>query len=200
MAYKPYKVQKKSDIYAKYNNKKPDKNTTNSGGVKLFGFRSGIAYKMIPAALYYAFMIFYIGTGIYGEIKYYKFEPIDIVLMILKYIFFFIWFLSPAIFLSDFKYRESLPFFKKRNVGSSIIGIIVVSMFCSFMTYVYKECMSDTYKKSVEAYAKILEEQNNTDNKENQQKETVSETEKITIDKESKVFYYFNENKVYTEV
>ena len=199
MAYKPYKVKKKSDIYAKYDNKKKQINSANYSGVKLFGFRSGLAYKMIPAMLYYAFMLFYIGTGIYGEIRYYKFEPVDIVLMVFKYIFFFVWFLSPAIFLSDFKYRDSLPFFKQRNVASSLIGLILVSMFCSFMTFVYKASMSDTYKKSVEEYVKTLEEER----KEKEKTETgegVSETEKVTIDSKNKVFYDLDKNIVYTEV
>ncbi|MFR4319021.1 MAG: hypothetical protein ACLT2Z_06260 [Eubacterium sp.] len=40
--------------------------------IKIFGFRTGAAYKMIPAILYYAFMAFYIVTGIYGELKYYS--------------------------------------------------------------------------------------------------------------------------------
>lgn len=198
MAYKPYKVQKNTDIYAKYDKKRQQSKPDNYSRVKLFGFRSGISYKMIPAMLYYAFMLFYIGTGIYGEIKYYKFEPVDIVLMILKYIFFFIWFFSPAIFLSDFKYRDSLPFFKKRNVGSSLIGLILVSMFCSLMTFVYKESMSDTYKKSVEDYAKILQEEQK--NKEIETNENISETEKVTISRKSDVFYNVDKNIVYTEV
>lgn len=195
MAYKPYKVQKKNDIYAKYDKKKQQKNA-DYGGVKLFGFRSGISYRMIPAMLYYAFMLFYIGTGIYGEIRYYKFEPVDVVLMIFKYIFFFIWFFSPAIFLSDFKYRDSLPFFKKRNAASSLIGIVLISMFCSFMTFVYKASMSDTYNKSVEDYAKILEEQQ----KETEIKENVSETEKVTIGRKNDVFYDVDKNIVHMEV
>lgn len=116
MAYKPFKPQKKQDIYAKYDRMHKG-NDKEESRIKLFGFRSGLAYKMIPAILYYAFALFYIGVGIYGEIQYFKFEPIDIVLMIFKYIFWIILFFSPAIFLSDFKYRESLPFFKKRNAA-----------------------------------------------------------------------------------
>lgn len=201
MAYKPYKVNKKSDIYAKYDNKKQHTNTNAaySGGVKLFGFRSGLAYKMIPAMFYYIFVLFYIGTGIYGEIRYYEFEPVDIVLMVLKYIFFFVWFLSPAIFLSDFKYRDSLPFFKKRTASSSLIGIILVSMLCSFMTYVYKACMSDTYMNSVEAYAKVLEQQQK-EKIENETEQPVSESEEVTLGRKHNVFYDFEKNEVYTEV
>ena len=75
MAYKPYKPKKEKDIYARYDGKNTKANNYDNGSVKLFGFRSGAVYKMVPAILYYAFMIFYIGTGIYGELSYYKFEP-----------------------------------------------------------------------------------------------------------------------------
>ena len=121
MAYKPYKPRKEKDIYARYDGKNTKANNYDNGSVKLFGFRSGAVYKMVPA-------IFYIGTGIYGELSYYKFEPMDYVITVLKYIFFIVWFFSPAIFLSNFKYRDSLPLFKKHDAGSSIIGIITFIM------------------------------------------------------------------------
>lgn len=160
MAYKPYKTQKRQDIYAKYDKKRNiSKDAPNDSRIKLFGFRSGQSYKMIPAILYYAFMLFYIVTGIYGEIKYYSFEPMDVILTIIKYIFFFILFFSPAIFLSDFKYRDSLPFFKKRSSGATITGLLIVWMFCYFMVNVNLYCMSDTWKQSRDDYNKYLIEQ-----------------------------------------
>lgn len=160
MAYKPYKVKRKQDIYAKYDKTNNSaKSRQSDGRIKLFGFRSGLSYKMIPAILYYAFVAFYIATGVYGEVKYYRFEPIDVVLMVIKYIFFFILFFSPAIFLSDFKYRDSLPFFKKRTKGAAITGLIIVWMFCYFMVNVNIYCMSDTWKKSRDDYSKYLIEQ-----------------------------------------
>ena len=57
MAYKPYKPKKEKDIYARYDGKNTKANNYDSGSVKLFGFRSGAVYKMVPAILYYAFMI-----------------------------------------------------------------------------------------------------------------------------------------------
>lgn len=187
MAYKPYKPKKEKDIYARYDGKNTKANNYDSGSVKLFGFRSGAVYKMVPAILYYAFMIFYIGTGIYGELSYYKFEPMDYVITVLKYIFFIVWFFSPAIFLSNFKYRESLPLFKKHDAGSSIIGIIIISLFCSFMTMVYKECMSDIYKKSVTAYDSYLKEQR-------EKKQQNTESESVSF---NGITYDVNNNKVY---
>lgn len=159
MAYKPYKAKKNQDIYAKYDSGRGKQKASVGGNIKLFGFRSGLSYKMIPAIFYYAFAVFYIGTGIYGEIAYLKFEPIDVVLMIFKYIFWILIFFSPAIFLSDFKYRDSLPFFKKRTAGASLIGLILVWMFCYFMANVNIYCMSPTYKDSLEKHQIQLEEQ-----------------------------------------
>lgn len=163
MTYKPYRVQKKQDIYYEKNNKKNDnyyfRNSLKNDRIKLFGFRSGLSYKMIPAILYYVFMLFYISTGIYGEIKHYSFETMDIVLTIIKYIFFFILFFSPAIFLSDFKYRDSLPLFRKRTKSATITGLIIVWIFCYFMINVNIYCMSDTWKQSRDNYNKYLMEQ-----------------------------------------
>ena len=57
MAYKPYETQKKK-IYMLGMMERILKPTNyDSGSVKLFGFRSGAVYKMVPAILYYAFMI-----------------------------------------------------------------------------------------------------------------------------------------------
>ena len=114
---------------------------------------------MILAILYYGFMTFYIITGIYGEIKYYTFEPMDVVLFVIKYIFFFILFFSPAIFLSDFKYRDSIPLFKRRTAGASITGLIIIWMFCYLMVNINIYCMSDTWKKSRDDYNRYLIEQ-----------------------------------------
>ena len=63
MAYKPYKTKKEKDIYARYDGKNTKANNYDNGSVKLFGFRSGAVYKMVPAILYYAFIIFYIGQA-----------------------------------------------------------------------------------------------------------------------------------------
>lgn len=49
MAYKPYKPKKEKDIYARYDGKNTKANNYDSGSVKLFGFRSGAVYKMVPA-------------------------------------------------------------------------------------------------------------------------------------------------------
>lgn len=188
MAYKPFKPKRQQDIYAKYDRKKNVGDRVDDGRMKLFGFRSGLAYRMIPAILYYGFALIYLGTGIYGEIRYLEFEPADVVLMIFKYIFWILIFFSPAIFLSDFKYRDSLPFFKKREVGSTLIGLIIVWMFCYFMANVNIYCMSQTYKDSLAKHEEWLKEQQQQTLKEMQESGTTQD-ESITIDEEATVSY-----------
>lgn len=85
---------------------------------------------------------FFIASAIYGELRYYEFETMDYVLMVYKYIFFTILFFSPLIFLSDFKYREKLPLFKKHTAGTSAAGLIIVCLFCYFIAQVNIMCMS----------------------------------------------------------
>ena len=165
-------------------------------GIKVFGFRSGKSYKMIPALLYYAFMIFFIGASVYGEIRYYQFEAMDYVLMAYKYIFFAIMFFSPLLFLSDFKYREKLPFFKKHTTSSSLIGLIIVWMFCYFMAQVNILCMSDTWVKSKNQYLKQLEQEQQEvlKKQKNTEKQTEIESKSETT---KKLSYNFEKNIVY---
>ena len=145
-------------------------------GVKIFGLRSAKAYKMIPALLYYAAMAYFIGASIVGELLHYKFETIDYILMIEKYLFFAILFFSPLIFLSDFKYREKLPFFKKHTFGSSLSGMIIVWMFCYFMAQVCIMNMSNTWVQSRDVYTKQIQLEREENIKKNKAKESVTET------------------------
>lgn len=155
-------------------------------GIKVFGFRSGKSYKMIPALLYYAFMAFFIGASVYGELRYYEFETMDYVLMAYKYIFFAILFFSPLIFLSEFKYREKLPLFKKHTTASSLMGIILVGTFCYFMAEVNVLCMSDTWIKSRDAYSKQLRQEQEEAIKKQKEKESET-TKKVSYDFETNV-------------
>lgn len=173
-------------------------------GVKIFGLRSGKSYKMIPALLYYFIVALILVASVYGELKHYKFESLDYILMFSKYIFFGILFLSPLIFLSNFKYRDKLPFFKKHTAGSSLIGLIIVWMFCYFMANVDIMCMSDTWVKSREAYSKQLQqerekaiEMNKKDNQKKEDSTSHTQTTDETTGKSSEGFGYDFEKNIY---
>ncbi len=160
-----------------------------NGSIKVFGFRSGKSYKMIPALLYYASMAFFIASAIYGELRYYEFETMDYVLMAYKYIFFTILFFSPLIFLSDFKYREKLPLFKKHTAGTSAAGLIIVCLFCYFIAQVNIMCMSDTWIASRNKHAEQLQrEQEKTIQKQrNEEKKTKETTKKVSYDEQNNI-------------
>lgn len=151
---------------------------------------------MVPAILYYVFAWLYIGMAVFGEVSFLKFTYTDIVLDIFKYIFFAIILFSPIIFLSDFKYVDSLPLFKKRQAGYSIIGLILVWIFCYFMMNVNIYCMSDMYKDSVRNYdAVIQEEQKKLEDK---KKETETDnSEDITVGDLGKFIYQYEKNTLY---
>ena len=175
MAYKPYKTQQRNDIYSQ---RYKSSDSYESGRVKLFGFRSGVAYKMVLALLYYGLMLMVYIPSIVNEIVHYHFTVVDVILDISKYLFIGIFLFSPAIFLSNFNYVEKIPFFRKKSFGSSLCGLILVFMFCYFMWNVDILCMSKTYKDSVEAYTKELRAEE--EKKKEQEKETeASEGETI---------------------
>ncbi len=125
---------------------------TEDGKVKIFGFRSGKSYKMIIAVLYYLIAAFILATSVINEFRYFTFEPIDVVLVIIKYIFVAVFLFSPLIFLSDFNYVNNIPLFKRKEKASSVIGMIIVLSFSYFMIQVNIYCASNVYKASVKEY------------------------------------------------
>ena len=126
--------------------------TDSEGRVKVFGFRSGKSWKMIIAVLYYALVGFIFVTSVINEFRYYQFEAIDVVLVIIKYIFIFVFLFSPLIFLSDFEYVNRIPLFKKKEKSKSLIGMIIVLSICYLMMQLNIYVGSNLYKNSVKEY------------------------------------------------
>lgn len=122
--------------YAKFKNEKL---------VKLFGFRSGVPYKKILAVIYYLFCLLafvgavvtppFIEAGVRDGIVW-KISLLVIVAGML----------TPAIFLSDTKFKKKLPFLNQDSLMGSIVGMglvfiiftIVFSMVSSWHTPDYK--------------------------------------------------------------
>ena len=156
MAYKP--GRKNVDIYAKYDRKRQQK-AENRSNIKLFGYRSGKSYKIIIATFYYLLAIAFVLYSVIGETIHFKFEALDYVLMVSRYIFITIMALSPALFLSDFKYIEKIPFFNKKNAFDNVKGFILVFMICTFMYQMDIYVMTDTWKNSRDAYEATLEKE-----------------------------------------
>lgn len=126
--------------------------TDDEGRVKVFGFRSGKSWKMIIAVLYYALAAFILVTSVINEFRYYKFEPIDVILVIIKYVFIFVFLFSPLIFLSDFKYTYNIPLFRNKERSKSAIGMIIVLGICYLMMQLNIYVGSNLYKSSVKEY------------------------------------------------
>ena len=126
--------------------------TDDEGRVKVFGFRSGKSWKMIIAVLYYALAAFILVTSVINEFRYYKFEPIDVILVIIKYVFIFVFLFSPLIFLSDFKYTYNIPLFRNKERSKSAIGMIIVLGICYLMMELNILVGSNTYKNSRDEY------------------------------------------------
>ncbi|HAR91739.1 MAG TPA: hypothetical protein DCR28_01375 [Eubacterium sp.] len=126
--------------------------TDDEGRVKVFGFRSGKSWKMIIAVLYYALAAFILVTSVINEFRYYKFEPIDVILVIIKYVFIFVFLFSPLIFLSDFKYTYNIPLFRNKERSKSAIGMIIVLGICYMMMQLNIYVGSNLYKSSVKEY------------------------------------------------
>lgn len=127
-------------------------NQFDKGNVKVFGFRSGKSYKMIPAMLYYIIVALIIVPSIFGEFRFFEFEPIDYPCVVIKYVFITVGLFSPLIFLSDFNYVYKIPLFRKKEFGASLLGILIVTAFCYFMYNVEIYVASDTYKESRTIY------------------------------------------------
>lgn len=156
MAYKPFKPNKGSY----YSGNTQNNSKYEIKRLKLFGFRSGAAWKMIPALFYYALAFLIIVSSIMGEIREFEFTWLDVILCILKYIFIFVVAFSPAIFLSDFEYNKKLPIFKAGSFVAKAMGFVLVNVLCIFLIWTYEYCMSDTYKDSADAYYEEMESKN----------------------------------------
>jgi len=157
MAYKPYKINR-GNMYPDVKKKDPKYEIPR---MKTFGLRTGHAWKMIPALLYYIVAGLFVFFSISGELREFTFEQNDYILFVLKYAFIIMMAYSPIIFLSDYNYVYKLPLFKKKTIGASFAGLIIVFVFGVVMMWTYQYCMSDTYKASANAYYERMEELQN---------------------------------------
>lgn len=94
-------------------------------GNKLLGFRSNKTWKMILSVLYLLFcaiiLIYIIFEKRVGKITIYDFGIQKIFELILCFSF-----VTPYIFLSNTKFRDKVPLFRKHSFGASSCGIVLV--------------------------------------------------------------------------
>ncbi|MCB6366643.1 hypothetical protein LI291_10710 [Intestinibacillus massiliensis] len=116
-----------------------------SKGMKLLGFRSGKAWKMVLAIVYYlALALFFVSVMIspspyaqtYGDIIFEKVEKLCI----------FIFFISPVIVLSEFKIRNHLLLFRARKAWKTIVGFIILFIITIILVNAVTSLHSSDYK------------------------------------------------------
>lgn len=129
---------------------------------KLFGFRSKRIWKMVVASAYYALCV--IATiGVFASIRPYATSTADKVLDVVSYLIVVLIFLSPAFLLSEFGYRDRLPFFKRRKVLWSAAGLAIVLVLLSVTVALAGGLHSQPYKVAAERERIALQKKQDAD-------------------------------------
>jgi hypothetical protein len=121
-----------------------------ASGRRLLGFRTKRAWKMVAASVYYAVCgVLTVGAliasdGTPGDAR-------DVIIDLVGRLVIVLAFVSPAIALSDFRYRSRLPLFRRRKPLWSAAGLalVFVLLFTSFA--VAQSLHSPSYKAAAEA-------------------------------------------------
>lgn len=117
----------------------------------LFGFRSGVPWKMIVAVAYYLLGIVVLFFGLFSP-PLVPAEGSDLLLYRLTIFVLFLWMESPALFLSDTPLREKLPFFKQKNGMMSLAGMMLVCVIFAYLFATMENLHSQDYKNRFNSY------------------------------------------------
>lgn len=129
---------------------------------RLFGFRSNNPVKKAIAFIYYGLCITFFIMGM-STPSLVEANPYDTGVLRISTFILFLWFISPAIFLSKTLFRNKLPLFKEYRLSASIIGFMLLFVFFhllfvwveSMHTEEYKllfnEYITNTFQKFVDA-------------------------------------------------
>lgn len=118
---------------------------------RLFGFRSGVPYKKILAVLYYLVCVLAFGICITAP------PPVaggvrDILVLRISTTLIFLYFISPAICLSDTPLRDKLPIFKKRTKMDSFMGMVILGTLMLYLFWLSESFHSELYRQQFSAY------------------------------------------------
>lgn len=120
-------------------------------GNKLFGFRSGTPWKSGLALVYYvALLVFFVTASITPPLV--EADSRDALLFKLSSLVLFLWLASPAVFLSDTRFRRYLPLFKARQGSKSLIGMFLVSLLFLNMFVQIERLHSQEYQRLFQAF------------------------------------------------
>lgn len=128
--------------------------TTKKQGV-LLGFRSNKGWKKFLSILYLIFCgmlaLSAFSGGRQGQVTMYDYVVDKVWRMTIVLLF-----LSPYIFLSNTKFRDVLPLFKRRNAGLSFVGMIIVVFAIAFLGGSITSLHSEEYQADMDNHAYVV--------------------------------------------
>lgn len=126
---------------------------------RLFGFRSRRVWKMIVASAYYGLCAIML-VGVFASVRPYSTEPRDVVLDVVSYLVLVLAMFVPALLLSDFRYRQKLPLFRRHKLLSSAVGLAIVVLSLAGVSAFAYSLHSEPYK-TAERLQRLAQEKKN---------------------------------------
>lgn len=127
-------------------------NASNKKLGKLLGFRTNTAWKKVLSILYLIFSLFYLISVIFAE-KYVNITNYDFMISQICDFLIFVVMIFPYIFLSNTKFRDKLPLFKKHTKGASLAGLLIVTVIIGIVSGVLEEVHSKEFLADRENHA-----------------------------------------------
>lgn len=119
---------------------------------KLLGFRTNKIWKKIVSILYLIFCFIYL-LGVIGTEKYVNITNHDFIISQICDSLIFVIMITPYIFLSNTKFRNILPLFKKHSIGASTIGLIIVTIIIGVISGIIDASHSEEFLNDRENHA-----------------------------------------------
>lgn len=132
------------DLKQKKNNKKG----------KLLGFRTNKIWKKILSVGYLIFSFIYLLAVLCTE-KYVNITNYDFAISQICDLLIFVIMITPYIFLSDTKFRNKMPLFKKRTIITSTFGLIIITVIIGVISGIIDNAHSPEFKKDRENHAYV---------------------------------------------
>lgn len=129
---------------------------------RLFGFRSNKLSHKVIAVIYMIILAIATIRILFGMPE--NAEGLDILISDVKKLLNVALFASPFIFLSDFKYRDKAPFFKKRKTSSSCVGFVLIFV----IHFILQAILGNFFSADYKAYLKQKSETFGTQTQETQ--------------------------------
>lgn len=118
----------------------------------LLGFRSNKVWKKVISVLYLAFCGIVAAFSIFEERKA-QITEYDFWINKISYVILIVALISPYIFLSNTKFRNKLPLFKKHSIGASAGGISIVIVSLLLVFGAVNSLHSSEYKADMDNHA-----------------------------------------------